>query len=339
MNTQNARLLAIGIILASLFAVYLTYEGPDDQPTTTEITGLAMAVPYRIVVGSELDSHQQTQVLQLISDTFDQVDRYYNQWNPDSELSRLNALPANVEVAPSPQLQSFLQLIDKLVKITEGRFDPTITPVKDLWTSKLNAGTQPTDAELAEMHQSVGWHHVHLGEATFSKDHTNSALNVDAVAKGFAVDMLAHRLQQAGYTSAYVEWGGEIKALGKHPANRPWTVYIRGIESSDPDSALAYVELENAALATSGDYHQNWTIDLDGTPKTFCHVFDPVSFRPLQVCANSVASASVLASSCAVADALATAAVACGSTQEAQAWADRVKKVYPSLTFWIASRD
>lgn len=328
------QLIAFALLLTAIFFLY-----QRDQQNTTEFSGIAMTVPYRVVIGQSLSSEQISQVQQIIDQGFEEVDNHYNQWNPFSEAWLLNALPSHTPHHLSNEMLSFLTLIDKLVTLTEGRFDPTIEPLRRLWRPSLEQGITPSADEIARLRPSIGWSHVHFSDGVFYKDADDVQLNFDAFAKGYAVDIITLQLKRAGYLSAFIDWGGEIRTSGKHPENRPWRVYISGLDSSDIESALAVVNLEDSALATSGDYHQHWAVVCpDGSFKTYCHVLNPLTLWPQEVNANSIASASVMCESCAVADALATATMLFDDPFKAKEWAESIQDIYPSLNFWIVNR-
>lgn len=328
-------------VLLVLVAILLTRteKTVETPPQTTEFSGTVMTVPYRIVIGEHLKTDQKRKAQQIISNTFAEINSRYNQWNPNSEISHLNSLDAYVEAQLSPEMENFLRLVDRMVQMTEGRFDPTIGPLKQLWVPHLEEGTIPSSQQIAIVWAKTGWHHIHINDNHFYKDQDGVNLNFDAVAKGFGVDLLSHNLFQAGFPSNFIEWGGEIKTTGQHPENRPWRVYISGVNSSKTEDALAFLELDNTAMATSGDYHQQWSVESqEGKLTIYSHIFDPYDLKPIQVKPGSIASASVRTSSCAVADALATAAMIFPDAAQSEQWAKRVQERYPSFTFWLASR-
>jgi len=164
------------------------------------------------------------------------------------------------------------------------------------------------------------------------------SLDLGGIAKGYGVDLILENLNQAGFSDVFVEWGGEIRASGKHPEGRPWRIFISRLENNDPHLAIAHLDLVDQAIATSGDYLQNWTIEKDGNCSTFFHIIDPVTLHPLQKQPLSIASTSVVAPTCALADGLATVAMMFLSVEEAQVWAEKMKKENPDLSFWIVSR-
>lgn len=280
-----------------------------------------MTVPYRILVGRELSFFERKAIKAIINKTFEEVDNTYNYWNPSSEISGLNRLKKNERKQISFQLKNFLILTEEIVKITEGRFDPTIGHLQKLWKDKLL-----TDDEVTTALSEVGWHKIHYEESIFWKDSDLVSLDLGGIAKGFCVDLLTERLQDAGCHDVYVEWGGEIRAGGHHPEGRPWRVFISRLGDLDPDHAIAIVDLNDAAIATSGDYLQNW--EVNGT--IYYHIINPKTGYPLVSVPNAVASASVLAPSCALADGLATALMMPGETK----WIDDV----PNIKYWIEQR-
>ncbi|MDP1834860.1 MAG: FAD:protein FMN transferase [Chlamydiales bacterium] len=327
------------VSLAVLGLLYLCFKPQASAPRVTELTGMAMTVPYRVVIGEKLSSDKIKTVQNIVSAAFRQVDSLYNQWNPESEISKLNAAAGGVDIPISSEMSHFLNLVDRLVAVTGGLFDPSVEPAVQMWKPYLAAGITPSDEEVAALRPLVGWSHIHLKDKHLTKDSDQIKLNFDGIAKGFGVDLLVYNLVEAGFTSVFVEWGGEIKVAGNHPDNRPWRVYISGLQSSQVKQALATVELVESALATSGDYHQNWSVLCpDGVSRTYCHIINPVTLQPVEVRKSSIASASVLTSTCAAADALATAAMVLENRTDVESWALVLQEHYPSLQFWFAFR-
>lgn len=298
-----------------------------------------MTIDYHVTIGDRLSSNKKQQVQKIIAATFQEIDDIYNKWNPHSELSRLNALAANTPYFLSPQFYRFLQRIDTLVHLSEGRFDPTIEPIQQLWKGKLDEGSCPTQEEIEALKPCIGWHTIHFTNGLFYKENAATQLDFGGVAKGLCVDLLVERLHQAGLHHLYVEWGGEIRTLGFHPSKRPWHVFISHLANSDPSQAIAHIDLIDRALATSGDYYQYWKITTDkGEKKIYCHIFNPLTLTPLEVKPGSIASASLLALDCVTADALAKVLMLFDSAEEAQEWIKNLQPQIPSLACWIATR-
>jgi thiamine biosynthesis lipoprotein len=130
------------------------------------------------------------------------------------------------------------------------------------------------------------------------------ALDLNGIAKGYGVDRLADTMRGHSITNALVGIDGEMRALGHRPDGQPWAIAVEAPdrEARRPHSVLS---LQDAAVATSGDY-RHW-VEVQG--RRLSHTMDPVRGRPLQ---GSPASVTVVARTCAEADAWATALMVLG---------------------------
>lgn len=322
-----------------MFAVVNSCHFSSPKLNLSHFTQNVMTIDYHIMIGDSLTANQVKQVKEIIDSTFQEIDAIYNKWNPDSELSQLNAFPAHTPFFLSLELNQFLQHVDQLVKLSEGRFDPTIEPIQQLWKVKLEQGQRPTIQEIERLKPCIGWNTLHIANGVIYKEDERTQIDLGGIAKGYCVDLLVNRLHQIELESIYVEWGGEIRTQGLHPSKRPWKVYISRLANADPNQAIAQIDLFNRALATSGDYFQYWKVqDDEGKEKIYCHIFNPLTLSPLEVKIGSVASSSLLALNCMTADALAKVLMLFDSVEEAQSWIEKIQKQLPDLACWIATR-
>jgi FAD:protein FMN transferase len=306
--------------------------------------GERMTMNYKIMIGHELTSAQKKEASDLIQKTFDEVDQICNAWNPQSELSKLNQMKAHVKVKLSPLLHRLLEETETIVHLSQGRFDPTIEPLQQLWKKKLLNNSIPSNAEITAIAPFIGWPNIHFKNGEFYKEHDLTMLDLGGIAKGLCIDLLSERLHTLHYEQLYVEWGGEIRTMGHHPDNRPWTVYISRLGDNNPAHAIATLTLTNQGVATSGDYLQNWSIQVKEADKkkktiTYFHIFDPKKLQPLEATHHSIASVTVTAHTCSFADGLATAAMLFPSIEEAEKWAKEIKVQFPDTGFWLVTRE
>ncbi len=268
-----------------------------------------MTMPYRVTIALPLSPEQKGIVSETIQLTFQEIDKTCNNWNPDSEISRLNRAPSHQPFSLSPSLRFLLQLSEELYHLSHHRFDPTVEPLVTFFrTSSL-----PPPASLC---QSIGFHHLLLTSTTITKLKEETRLDLCALSKGHCIDLIIERLLKLGYSNLLVEWAGELAARG-HPDNRPhWLIQI------DPGHPLSSdpIPLVNQAIATSGRtaYNRSFIID----PLTHCPISCPFS------------AVTVIAPSCALADALATAAITFATLEEAKQFASLFP---PSITFFFFS--
>jgi thiamine biosynthesis lipoprotein len=227
-----------------------------------------------------------------------------------------------------------------------------------VWKQSLEVGIEPEDLILEELQPAIGWNLIQRTTQRtthiLSKPHTKMRFNFDGVAKGFCVDRLVEEINAIGYDNLYVEWGGEIRVSGQHPTGRPWRVMVTGIGGDhNPAENIEMLELNDQAIATSGDYYQQWkvtssaaktannakTANTDKTTKIYTHIVDTTTLQALEVAPNQIASATVVAPTCALADMLATTCMLFPNAKEASAWAELVQEDIPETQFWIITRN
>lgn len=321
-------------------------EAKQDSSLISVFSGNAMTIDYKIIIGHPLTPIEEERIKELILTTFKEVDAIYNKYNPESEISLINRMPAEEKRALSAELEDLFELSQQMYDLSGGRFDPTVEPLHRLWQEKLATGEVPLAEEIEELIPVVGWNKIHLKNGYVSKDHGLTSLDFGGIAKGLCVDMLAERIQDAGFPNVFVEWGGEIRALGEHPDGRDWKIFITRLGDTNPEHAIAHLSLKNQAIATSGDYLQQWSVfkpsldDPDVSEKiTYFHILDPRSHSLLISKKGKITSASVLSTSCAFADGLATVAMMFDTIEEANRWAEQVRQQFPDTQFWLIARD
>lgn len=279
-----------------IFFLLFTACSETPPPSTLKFQGIAMTIPFEVQTEEEVSVDE---VSRIIRETFAYVDQHYNKFNPESELSAINALPAHQPTAITEGLYTLLSETNRVWKLTHGYFDPTVEPAAKIWKEAIKTGMIPSSEDLEAVRGSIGWGKVHFDKYNLVKD--NDALEIDlgGIAKGYTVDLLYERLKQLNIQHLYVEWGGEIRVSKDHPAKRPWRVALKDKET--------YLELSNQACATSGDYEQNWKlIDTDGHEGLYFHILNPLTLNMLEAEEHSGKSFTVIAPTCTLADGIAT---------------------------------
>lgn len=269
-----------------------------------------MTMPYRIVLGRSLTPEEKDKVQQEIHMAFHKINTIYNNWNPSSEISKINRAPSQVAIPISQELLQFLVQIQQLYDLSEGRFDPTLGSLKTLWLTYLKRYSLPDETTWRNSYEHSGWKHILIdfSQGTITKKTYQVQLDLCGVVKGFAVDNLL-AICSSICPNSYVEWGGEIKTSGKHPSGRPWRI------ASSSTSTI--MEIQDQAIATSGNYYQKWTVE----GKTYTHILDPYTGKPLDTESYPILSATVIHPSCAFADAIATVLMTFPNKTEALTWA------------------
>ena len=300
---------ARGALRLSLFLFWClgVLNGCSRGPTTEVVvaTGKTMGTTYTVKVvapNNQIPSAQD--VKQWADEVLNAVNQSMSTYIPDSELSRLNALDSADPVKVSAPLYDVLALSQHISELTAGAFDITVMPLVDLWGfgPKPNQFQLPSDEQITATLARIGYTKIGLAHGQVSKPQGVS-MDLSAVAKGYGADQVAKRLLEKGYGDVMVEVGGELVLRGNSPRGGPWVIGVENPQYnvlSSKSSPAKTVALNNAAMATSGDYRNYY--ELHG--KRYSHTVDPVTGRPIT---HSTASVTIIADSCAKADALATA--------------------------------
>ena len=216
-----------------------------------------------------------------------------------SELSRLNREAGNGPVTASAELLGLVTDARELAAATGGYFDPTVAPAVELYGIKDGAPRWPPEGEVAVALGVIGYEGIIVdaerGTVAFARP--GMALDLSAIAKGWAADRAAAAMARAGARAGIVEAGGEVVCFGGGP--RPGRLWRVGVKNPRGPGLYAAFDLAGGACATSGDYEQRF----NAGGRVFTHLFDPHTGRP----AANAASVTVVAPTCAAADAWATA--------------------------------
>lgn len=244
----------------------------------------------------------------------DAVDAQMSTWRPDSDLMRLNHAPAGEWVTVPPELARVLVLGLTIGRASDGAFDIGMGDAVRAW------GFGPAGADPAAIRDAMATarHPAHdLLELDGARVRKKGPITLDlnGIAKGFGVDRLAETVRAHGIASALVGIDGEMCALGLRPDGTAWTI---AVEAPDPDrrAPQSILALQDAAVATSGDY-RHW-VQVQG--RRLSHTMDPRRGAPLL---SPPASVTVIAPSCAEADAWATALMVAGPKAGAELAARR----------------
>lgn len=235
----------------------------------------------------------------------DEVDAQMSTWTPGSDLMRLNAAPVGQWLPVPARLLDVLCLGLEIGRASDGAFDIGMGDAVTAWGFGPEAAS-PDHIRTAMSGTRMPAHNALEIDADAQRLRKTApiALDLNGIAKGYGVDRLAATLTGLGIYSGLVGIDGEMRALGLRPDGHPWTV---AVEAPDPERRAPHsvLSLQDAAVATSGDY-RHW-VEVQG--RHLSHTMDPRKGAPVL---SPPASATVIARSCAEADAWATALMVLG---------------------------
>lgn len=265
-----------------------------------------MGTTYSVKVVLDGERNLAANRLKAIADEeFLGVNQQMSTYINNSELSLWNQHGNGDWQSVSAELFDVLQLSNTISVKSGGAFDVTVMPLVNLWGFGPDGEKAiPTEEQIAVAKSQVGYQQIEL-DSKQRRLRKPAQVHVDlsAVAKGFGADQLARRLAREGFAHFMVEVGGELAVKGYSRRGTPWRI---GIETPSysllraPEGPAAAVDLSDAGMATSGDYRNYY--EVDGVRVS--HTIDPLTGAPIT---HGLASVSVIAKTCAEADAWATA--------------------------------
>ena len=284
-----------------LYCFILFWSCSSKEQYFQKIQGYALGTSYSISYDSNTLS--QEYLTQKVDSLFEVLNNSLSTYIPYSDISRINKGDSLLIVD-----EHFVKVYRKASEVWEqskGFFDPTVGALVNAYGfgpgKSLNfVGEKQRDSLLV----LTGWSKTKLTpQQTIHKEHPAIYFDFNALAKGYAVDVLADFLKSNQLDAYLVEIGGEIVAKGKSPrSGKFWNIAIDDPQQGEKRNFIRTVILENKALATSGNYRK-YTL-YEQTGKRITHSINPKTGEAFP---SKVLSASVTAPDCITADAFATA--------------------------------
>jgi thiamine biosynthesis lipoprotein len=225
---------------------------------------------------------------------------------PGTEVDRINANAGTAPVAVHSDVFEVIELAIRYAELSGGAFDPTVGPLVSLWGIGGDAPRLPSPAEIDGVLPLIGWRDVELDRenSTVFLSRPGMALDLGAIAKGFAADEAGKILKKNRIRGAIVDLGGNILVYGELRDRSPWRVGIQ-----DPlDGRGAYigiVEVRDQTVVTSGVYERFF----EAGGVRYHHILSPEDGYPVR---NGLLSVSIVTGRSADADALSTSTFVLG---------------------------
>lgn len=230
-------------------------------------------------------------------DRMAELESVMSRFKPESQLSQLNQTGTLKDV--NPALISIIQKSQELSQLTDGAFDITVKPLLDLYQAN---DTLPGEEQILNALSLVDYRKLNVDNQAVRFQQKGMSITLDGIAKGFIVDKGVAILQDFGFENVMVEAGGDLMALGEKALHSPWKIGLQA-PRSEMGTLMTTFNIQNRAMATSGDYMQAFTPDFANH-----HIIDPRSGHS----SPDLASVSLTAPTVVLADGLATAVMVMG---------------------------
>lgn len=270
------------------------------QPKKMVLQGLAQGSYYAVTYYDEQERNFQHE----IDSIFHAVDMSVNLWVDSSVISKVNR---NEEVVLDDIFIDNFNIAQEAAKLSDGYFDPTISPIVAAWGFSYKHGDSITPQLIDSLKQLVDYRKVRIENGKVIKENPYIQLDFNAIAQGYTSDMIASFLESRDVKDFLVDTGGEIMARGGKPNGQPWIVGIeKPADNWDSEQVVqTRIALRDKGLVTSGSTRKY--VERNG--KRYSHCIDPKTGYPVE---HQLLSATVLAENSVWADALASICMVMG---------------------------
>lgn len=307
------RLIALGLCAALAAVVVFSFWQDHTAPKSYTVTWWDVFDTVTVVTGyaaSEEEWQQQTEALHQDLQRYHQLFDIYNEYDGVTNMATVNARAGQEPVTVDEDLFALLQFGQQAYELTDGACNIAAGTVLALWhdaRTAAEAATGETDltADILPEQDALKQAAAHVDMANLVLDERARTvsfadpylqLDVGGIAKGWAVEQAAQKAEARGLTSAVLNVGGNVRAIGTKPDGSLWTA---GVQDPDGGEYLAQVELQpGQSLVVSGDYQRYFTVD----GVRYHHLIDMQTLQPARYC-RSVA---VLCTDSGLGDALST---------------------------------
>jgi len=284
----------------------VVFASCDKQPQKTVIQGLAQGSYYAITYYDEQNRNFQRE----IDSIFHAVDMSVNLWVDSSIISKVNR---NEDVTLDSIFIGNFNIAQKAAVLSDGYFDPTISPIVAAWGFSYKSGDSITPQLIDSLKPLVDYRKVRIENGKVIKEIPDMTLDFNAIAQGYTSDLIARFLESRGIKNYLVDTGGEIMAKGEKANGQPWIVGIeKPAENMDSERIVqTCIALRDKGLVTSGSSRKY--VERDG--KRYSHCIDPKTGYPVE---HQVLSVTVMAENSVWADALASIGMVMGLEKSLQ---------------------
>ena len=298
-NNRKKRLLwqipfLVFLIVGTIIIIRQQHNMPY-QKCTGSIFGTVYHITY------QYDDDLQADLVAKMQE----VDSALSMFNENSIISHINRNERN---QPNEMFLKVFEMAQQISDDTYGAFDITVGPLVNAWGFGFKQSELPSRRTVDSLRTIVGYHKIHVKNRQIVKQDPRITLDCSAIAKGYAVDVVAKLLDDKGIDNYMVEIGGEIATRGISEKRVPWKIGVTK-PTDDPmqegGELQTVINVTDKCMATSGNYRNFYYKN----GKRYAHTIDPKTGYPVQ---HNILSATVLSNKCARADAYATAFMVMG---------------------------
>lgn len=297
----------------------------EEESLGREVFALDTVSTFSIWTNEKVNKARAEELLKDVEALLLYYDRLLSRTVETSDVYRLNEA-GGMEVPIGLETAYLIEQSLYYSELTQGYFDVSILPVKELWDFKAEHPRLPSDQAIEEARALVSYKNINLGQEVFIGEQdlikanplnpeqdkawrmaslkNGARIDLGAVAKGYIADQISNHLKEQGIEKGIINLGGNILMIGQKGPDQPWKV---GVQSPDgaQNSFIATVDVVDASVVTSGVYERYF--ELDGV--RYHHLLNPFTARPTD---NGLLSVTIFSDESIVGDALSTSCFVLG---------------------------
>ncbi len=267
-------------VLSGLGALFVGCTGFPTQSEPVVVKRAQMHMGTLVTITSVARSEAAAQAAATAGfSEIHRLEQLLSTWIPTSELSQVNASASVKPVHVSPETMTVVLRAIQAGEMTDGGFNVAIGPAVEAW-SVTDGQRIPTESELDALRPLVALQAVHADEReqTIFLEKAGMRIDVGGIGKGYAADQAVEAMRKAGAVAGVVALSGDIKTFGRLPGGKMFPVGIQ--HPREDGSVLAWIDLEDEAISTAGDYERFF--ERDGV--RYHHILDPRTLQPARSC-------------------------------------------------------
>lgn len=311
---DNLKKKIVIIILGLILVLNMSgCSAPAEKRYEANFLGLFDTVTT--IVGYAESKEEFTDYSQMIYDYLEEYNQFFDIYNDYKDVNNMKTINDNAGIKPIKVDQEIIDLLlfsKEMYELTEGKVNIAYGSVLLLWHDhRIKALEDPESASLPDFKELEDRaNHTDINDVIIDEDAStvylkdkDMVLDVGAIAKGYAVEMVAQKMSKKGFVQGMISVGGNVRTLGNKYDEKgkliPWAVGIQNPDSNSEEATLYTLNLSEYSLVTSGIYERYYTVD----GKQYHHIIDPETLMP----AEYFVSLSIAVQDSGSADALSTA--------------------------------
>lgn len=266
------------------------------------------------IVGYADSKKEFTEKTELIYQELEEYHQLFDIYNNYDGIQNIKTINDNAGIKPVKVDRKIIDLLiysKEMHELSEGKFNIAFGSVLSLWHEKRTFGIDnPEQAVLPDMkqleematHTDIDKVIINEEESTVFLEDKQMSLDVGAVAKGYATEMVSRYMIEIGLSNSMISVGGNVRTIGskfdEYQNEKPWSVGIQNPDKDSSENTLYILNLKDKSLVTSGIYERYYTVD----GKQYHHIINPETLMPTEY----FASVSIVCKDSGLADVLST---------------------------------